>query len=273
MPAGRLVSVPDGELEVEARGAGEPVVLIQTALVADELRPLAEHLLGAGDVQVILYHRRGYGRSTPARGPESIATDALDCRQLLAALGIDRAHVVGASYAGAVALQLASSVPDCVRSLCVIEPPPVDVPCAPEFLAANAEIQADYRRYGPAIALERFMVRIAGHRWRHDLEQHLPGAVAQVEHDAAAFFATDVPALLAWHFGAADAARITQPVLYVGGTESGPWFAEMHDRVLEWLPQADDLVVEGADHSLVLTHTEQIAQAVTSHLRRHRIAA
>ena len=77
---------------------------------------------------------------------------------------------------------------------------------------------------------------------------------------------------MAWRFGAADAARITQPVLYVGGTESGPWFAEMRQRLLEWLPQADDLVVQGADHSLVLTHVEEIAPAVTSFLRRHPIA-
>jgi pimeloyl-ACP methyl ester carboxylesterase len=269
----RLVPVPEGALEVEVRGEGEPVVLIQTALVADELRPLADQLLRGGDVQVIGYHRRGYGRSTPARGAGSITGDALDCHQLLVALGIDRAHVVGVSYSAAVALQLASSVPDCVHSLCVIEPPPVGVPSAPEFLAANAELQADYRRYGTAIALERFMVRLEGHRWRHDTEQHLPGAVGQVERDAATFFVTDSPALVGWRFGDADAARITQPVLYVGGTESGPWFAEMRERVLDWLPQADDLVVPGADHSLVLTHVGEIAPAVASFQRRHPLAA
>ena len=267
----RLVPVPDGALEVEVRGDGEPVVLIQTALVADELRPLGDLLLRDGDRQVIGYHRRGYGRSTPARGPGSIASDALDCHQLLDGLGIDRAHVIGVSYGAAVALQLAALVPDRVQSLCVIEPPPRDVPSAPGFLAANAELQADHQRYGTAVALERFMVRLEGPRWRHDLEQHLPGALAQVERDAATFFLADSPALVDWRFGAADAARITQPVLYVGGTESGPWFAEMRERLLEWLPQAEDLVVEGADHSLVLTHVEEIASAVTSFLHRHPI--
>ena len=171
----RLVPVPDGALEVEVRGDGEPVVLIQTALVADELRPLGDLLLRDGDRQVIGYHRRGYGRSAPARGPGSITSDAFDCHQLIAALGIDRAHVIGVSYGAAVALQLAASVPDCVHSLCVIEPPPIEVPCAPEFLAANAEVKADYQRYGAAIALERFMVRIEGPRWRRDIEQHLRG--------------------------------------------------------------------------------------------------
>jgi len=229
-------------------------------------------LLRGGDVQVIGYHRRGYGRSTPARGPGSITSDALDCHELLTALGIDRAHVVGVSYGAAVALQLAASVPECVQSLCVIEPPPVEVPSAPGFLAANTELQADYRRYGREIALERFMVRLEGHRWRHDLERHLPGAVAQVERDAATFFVTDSPALVTWRFGAADAGRITQPVLYVGGTESGPWFEEMRQQLLDWLSQADDLVVQGADHSLVLTHVEEIAPAVMSFHRRHPLS-
>ena len=269
----RLVPVPDGALEVEVRGNGEPVVLIQTALVADELRPLGDLLLRDGDKQVIGYHRRGYGRSTPAGGPGSITSDALDCHQILAGLGIERAHVIGVSYGAAVALQLAAQVPDCVHSLCVIEPPPRDVPSAPGFLAANAVLQEDFQRFGPLVALERFMVRLEGPTWRHDIEQHLPGAVAQVERDAATFFVADSPALVAWRFGAADAARITQPVLYVGGTESGPWFTEMRERLLEWLPQAEDLVVDGADHSLVLTHVEEIAAAVASFLGRHPVGA
>ena len=158
-----------------------------------------------------------------------------------------------------------------VPPITVISVPSSRVPSSPGFLAANAELQADHQRYGSAIALERFMVFLEGPHWRHDLERHLPGALAQVERDAATFFLTDSPALVAWRFGAADAARITQPVLYVGGTESGPWFAEMRERLLEWLPQADDLVVEGADHSLVLTHVEEIAPAVSSFLHRHPV--
>ena len=60
-------------------------------------------------------------------------------------------------------------------------------------------------------------------RLRHDIEQHLPDGAAQAEHDASTFFATDLPALSAWRFSGQDARRITQPVLYLGGTASGPW--------------------------------------------------
>lgn len=54
--------------------------------------------------------------------------DPVDCRNLLVALGIDKAHAVGYSYSGAVGLQLAVDAWQCVQSLTLIEPPPVHVP-------------------------------------------------------------------------------------------------------------------------------------------------
>ena len=42
------VRVGDADLEVDTVGAGEPVVVIQTALDAEELRPLAEQLAQRG---------------------------------------------------------------------------------------------------------------------------------------------------------------------------------------------------------------------------------
>jgi pimeloyl-ACP methyl ester carboxylesterase len=224
--AWRRVSLPDAVLEVTERGSGEPVLLIQTALTADELLPLADHQGLRDDFRVIAHHRRGYGASSPVDGPGSVERDALDCQQLLSTLGATRAHVVGLSYSGAVALQLAISAPDLVHSLCLIEPPPLHTPSAAEFVAANAELTDLHRRQGAEAALERFG-RIIGPEWRRDLEAQLPGAAERAERDAATFFATDLPALLEWGFGADDARRISQPTLYVGGTASGPWFAEV----------------------------------------------
>ena len=266
--AWQRVSLPDAALEVMVRGSGEPVVLIQTALTADELVPLAGHPDLRDHFEVIAYHRRGYARSSPVEGAGSILRDASDCRELLAALGVHRAHVVGLSYSGAVALQLAASAPDLVHSLCLIEPPPVHA--ADEFRAATERLIEDCRAHGPASALDRFLrLAVIGPDWRRELERRLPGAAAQEERDAGTFFATDLPALMGWQFGPEDARRISQPVLYVGGTESGPWFAQVHDLVLSWLPQAEDVMLDGADHSLALTHTAPLAEALASFLRRH----
>lgn len=269
----RRVVVSDAVLEVEVRGSGEPVVLIQTALIADEFLPLASQSELQDRYQVILYHRRGYAGSSPVQGPGSIGRDALDCHRLLAALDIQRAHVVGVSYSAAVALQLAATAPSCVHTLTLIEPPPVHTPSAEEFLAVNAKFIEDYRLRGSATALDRFLARVIGPAWRIDIEHHLPGGVAQVERDAGAFFATDMPALMRWRFMAQDAQRISQPVLYISGSESGPWFAEVRQLILSWLPQAQDVVLEGAGHSLAITHPDQVAVAMSSFLRDEPIGA
>ena len=39
--------------------------------------------------------------------------------------------------------------------------------------------------------------------------------------------------------------------------------------MLAWLPQAEDVVLDGADHSLALTHAPALAAALTSFLHRH----
>jgi pimeloyl-ACP methyl ester carboxylesterase len=126
----------------------------------------------------VLYHPGGSAGSSLVHGPESIARDAVDCRRLLAGLGIERAHVAGLSYSGTVALQLAAGAPECVHSVCLIEPPPAHIPSAREFLAANEQFIEHHRRHGPAAALDLFLTRLIGPDWRHDIDQHLPGGTA-----------------------------------------------------------------------------------------------
>lgn len=264
----RRVHLPDTTLEAAVHGTGDPVVVIQTAATADEFVPFATRLELAGH-RLVLYHRRGYAGSEPVRGPGSIDRDAGDCRHLMTALGIGRAHVVGGSYSAAVALQLAVDSPDRVHTLTLIEPPPVFTAAAGEFRTATDRLLDDYRVHGAVPALDHFLGRVMGPGWRADLDRHLPGGPAGAERDAETLFGTDLPALRAWRFAAEDADRITAPVLYVGGTESGPWFAQVHQEVLRRLPQAQDVVIAGADHSLPITHPAEVAAAVEAFLREH----
>jgi pimeloyl-ACP methyl ester carboxylesterase len=60
--------------------------------------------------------------SSPVDGSRLHARDAADCRALLGVLGIERAHVVGLSYSGPVALQLAVDAPEQVHSLTLLDP-------------------------------------------------------------------------------------------------------------------------------------------------------
>lgn len=269
----RLVEVGAIRLEVHDVGAGDPVVLVQTALTADELVPLADHLVDRGGYRAIVYHRRGYARSSPVQGPGSIVRDAADCRDLIVALGLGKVHIVGYSYSGAVGMQLAVDATEHVHTLTLIEPPPVHVPSAAAFRAANCRLREVRRAHGPLAALEEFLGLVMGPQWRIEVEQRLPGAAEQMQRDTTTFFDTDLTALFSWHFDAAAARRINCPVLHIGGSDSGPWFTEVRDLMLTWFPQAEDALLVGADHALALTHAPQIADALADFLARHRIHA
>lgn len=262
------IAVRDVRLESFDWGSGEPVVFIQTALTADELRPVATDP-GLDGYRKILYHRRGYAGSSPVTGPGSVRRDAADCGALLTELDVDRAHVVGLSFSGAIALQLAVDVPERVHSLTVIEPPPVHIPSADEFRAVNERLITSRQEQGLEAALDAFLTIVIGPDWQQVTEEALPGSSTQMRQDVATFFDTDLPALLTWRFGPDDADRIGCPVLYVGGSESGSWFAEVFELILRWIPHAEDVIIDGADHSLALTHAPRIAEVLSAFLARH----
>ena len=143
-------AVLDGlTLAYEAAGAGDPIVFIHGALIADVFRPLLAQPALTSAQRLLVYHRRGYGGSTHAAGAITVAQHAADCRGLLNCLGIGRAHVVGHSYGGAVALQLALDSPDLTASLALLEPA---VFGGQPYLDALWKGQERYRRDGATIA-------------------------------------------------------------------------------------------------------------------------
>jgi pimeloyl-ACP methyl ester carboxylesterase len=136
--------IGESELEYEVRGAGEPVVLVHGSHIADAFAPLLEESVLTDRFQLIRYHRRGFAGSTHPDGPVSIVQQAADCRALMRRLGVQSAHVVGHSYGGAIALQLALDAPDAVHSLALLEPALLIVPSTQQFMEALALVLQMY---------------------------------------------------------------------------------------------------------------------------------
>lgn len=75
------------DLEAEVIGSGEPIVVIQAALTADEPRPLSQYLARGGDYQIVHYHRRGYAGSGPARRQGWVPPEAAEAGDTGALIG------------------------------------------------------------------------------------------------------------------------------------------------------------------------------------------
>ena len=113
------LSVNSAQIYYQETGEGDPLLLLhglgssgddwwfQTPAFAPHFR-------------LILPNLRGHKHSSPLRGPTSIYTLAADIAQLLEALHIERAHVLGLSLGGLVAQLLAIHFPQKVNKLVLV---------------------------------------------------------------------------------------------------------------------------------------------------------
>jgi pimeloyl-ACP methyl ester carboxylesterase len=263
------VPVRGGELEYETHGEGDPVLLIHGSHFAGAYRPLMEEP-DLADYRLIRYHRRGFAGSTPHDGGFTIQEQAADALAVLQHLGVPRAHIVGHSYGGTTALQLALDAPDCAASLVLLEPALLMGPGAEDFANQHvAPAVGKYQAGDAAGAVDTFGRGVGGPAWRAEVARAVPGAPEQAEADARTFFEVELPALAQWEFDTEKGSRISQPVLFVHGGESAPMFHEGRDVVHAWFPQTEDLLVPGVDHLLQMRAPGAVAEGVADFLGRN----
>jgi len=264
------------ELEYEKQGAGEPVVLIHPGHFADWFTPLLDEPALIDHYLVLSYHRVGCAGSSHIAGPVSFAQQAAHCRSLMRHLGIERAHVVGHSSSGNIALQLALDAPETVRSLALLEPALMSVPSAQTsraFLGTAIEL---YRAGNKAGAVDTFLQGTCGPGYRAVLDHALPGAFDQHVADADTFFGHELPALQQWSFTREDARRITKPVLAVIGAKSQELdriWQERQELLLAWLPSVEPFVLPAATHLLQVQNPRGMAEGLVGFFARHPLSA
>ena len=112
----RQVSVGDISVAVQEYGEGDPLLIVNGT--SQSLGFWADTaLLWASQYRVITYDLRGMGGTERGSGPISAASMAEDARDLLDALGVQKAHVVGYSLGSAIAQELALLAPERVGAI------------------------------------------------------------------------------------------------------------------------------------------------------------
>jgi pimeloyl-ACP methyl ester carboxylesterase len=272
------VPVEGGELAYEVQGSGEPVLLIHGSILADAFTPLLVQPALIDHYQLIHYHRRGFDGSCRHAGPCSLAQQAADARAVLDHLAVERVHVVGHSYGGAIALQFALDARERVASLALLEPAGIKVPSRELF--GREVYQPAFARFeagDPVRAVDLFLRGVCGPQMREVADRALPPSAYELAAaDADTFFLTEGPAIDAWQFGPEEAARIEQPVLLVLGTDSNavtPVFDEMNAALAGWLPRAEPVRLPGATHALQMMNPAGTAELLADFFARYPIAA
>lgn len=233
------------DLYYEEHGEGSPIVLVHgcggSALgFAEAVGELSKH------GRVITYDRRGCARSErPAPYERTrVAEHSDDAAALLDALEATPAIVIGRSYGGTIAADLALRHPDRVRALAMLEPDaPRDLaPGAAEWIDALAERLREVAAQDGVDAVgEALITGVAGEaawrsfpdHWQRVLTGNGPAILAELrgewwpEADAAAL------------------AAITQPTLLVAAAESPPEFHEPIRAYARLLPDARTELVDG----------------------------
>jgi pimeloyl-ACP methyl ester carboxylesterase len=268
------------ELEYEVRGAGEPVVLVHPGVFARWYQPLLDEPALAGRYRVLTYHRIGYAGSSRLSGPVSIAQQAAHLSALMRHLGMQRAHVVGHSSGGNIALQLALDAPEMVGSLAVLEAAlPLEAAGSERLLSTRAfmaPVVERYRAGDKAGAVDGFMRGVTGPDYRTALDRVLPAAFGEAVASADTFFGQELPAVGQWSFRREDARRITQPVLAVVGERSlqqSPIWGARQEMLVTWLPNAEGFILPGASHLLYLENPRGMAERLATFFARHSLKA
>ena len=126
----------------------------------------------------------------------------------------------------------------------------LSVPGGEQFGVAFGPLFEQYAAGDRVGAAHAFLAFVDGPDSRAEISRTVPGGVEQTERDVATLFECELPSIPEWRFGPDDAARITQPVLVLLGSDSGPIFNASRDLLRSWLAQMQDDVLPGANHLL-----------------------
>jgi pimeloyl-ACP methyl ester carboxylesterase len=144
-PAGKLAASRSG-----TAGGGLPVVLVHGINMDRHVWDALAERLGTGR-ETLTIDLRGHGESVMT-GPFDAASYADDVLAVMDAAGVERAHLVGTSFGGAVAATVASRAPERVASVAAIGSA-VSVAGAVDIEAGIAAM----REVGPADFFRGFM--------------------------------------------------------------------------------------------------------------------
>ncbi|WP_440102400.1 alpha/beta fold hydrolase [Streptosporangium sp. H16] len=238
-------------------GVGEPVVLLHSSAADSRMWDPQWEALTAR-FRVIRPDLRGHGRTPYAS--EIPYFDSGDVADLLAALAVERAALVGSSYGGRVALEVATAHPALVSRLVLLNPgcglePTSDLAAFGEEedrLLETGEVEAavelNARTWlGPEADGETRARQMAMQRHAFEVQLAADPEPSQLE-------------------GEVDLSRVTMPTLVVSGTHDLPYFQMTARHLARELASVTAVHLEWAGHLPSMERPGEITALILEHL-------
>ena len=255
--------MPGGNIYYEQAGKGRTVLLIHGGF-GDRRMWDAQFNALARHFRVVRYDHRGFGKTTAIDSPYSPAEDII---QLLDHLGVSKAHVIGNSMGGAVALDLAVLYPQRVRKVVVVASGANGYPWQPADYASISAVFDAAKTQGVDKAAEMWrdneMVQIAS---KHPKSRDL---VWQMIQDNRNTFL-----LQHWPEGFKPSAydrlsELRMPVLFVVGDKDMRAVQRVAAATAARVGGSQVIRMIGADHLPQMTHPDAFNKRVIAFLK-HR---
>jgi pimeloyl-ACP methyl ester carboxylesterase len=251
---------------------GPPVVLIHSGSnSSSQWHEVAARLADRHHVLAPDLYNCGQTSAWPGPGPLTFDAEADLVLALIARFG-GRAHLVGHSFGGGVALRIAVRDRAAVDTLTLIEPPGYPILSA----AGHSEPYAEY-----ADVRDRFLAAVENgdHEaaWRLFIDHYhgRVGAWEDLSERAQRSLMDRSPTQIGVYQAQdsnpttlEDIARLGAETLLIRGEHAAAAERELCDLIAETAPDIRSLVIAGAGHMSPLSHADEVAAALDSHIRR-----
>jgi pimeloyl-ACP methyl ester carboxylesterase len=254
------------------------IVFIHGGIMADANIPLVtfSNILNK-NYNILHYHRRGYGKSISKRNnnPSSstILQNVKDCKDIMDLLDIKTAHIVGHSIGGTIALQLASTYPDYIKSLILIEPAITGYNEFTNNQEVIEEFQPIIQMYDKGQknkAIDIFMKKAIGSNYKDIIANVLPSNSFELAVvDAKTFFHEEIPSMKSWTFTKNQAKDLLdKKVLHIRGSQQARKISKEREDLLNyWLPQTMTTSIPNAPHMIQITNSKEVVQTINVFLQ------
>jgi 3-oxoadipate enol-lactonase len=239
----------------ELHGDGPPLLYI-SGTGNDLRRSPASVLPVTRAFETLAYDQRGLGRTSKPEADSTMADYADDAAALVHSMGWASCHVLGISFGGMVALNLAVRHPDVIDRLVLC--------CTSPGGTAPSYPLHELGRLGPDEAFVTRM-RLTDRRWDPDADEPIPGLGSFYDQMVAAAAAPAEPEQLAGlrrqlaaragHDVVAELASITHPALVCAGRYDDIAPMENSELIADRMPHARLQVFEGGHLFMVQDRT------------------